>query len=94
MLDTKVFVDTDADVRFARRLKRDITQRGRNRDNVFKQYFKFVKPAFSHYIAPGMAHADIIIPRGSENMVAIGLIVQHVHTQLQMVFFSRYRSTN
>lgn len=87
MLDMKIFVDTDADVRLARRLKRDIIKRGRDLEGVLKQYLKFVKPAFSHYIAPSMQHADIIVPRGGENIVAIQLIVQHVHCQLQQVIF-------
>lgn len=85
MLDMKVFVDTDADIRLARRLRRDITQRGRDIEGVLKQYSTMVKPSYSNYIAPTMAHADIIIPRGGENKVAIELIVQHVHTQLQLV---------
>ncbi|GAB0090431.1 Uridine kinase [Sergentomyia squamirostris] len=84
MLDMKVFVDTDADVRLARRLKRDISQRGRDLEGVLKQYSTMVQPAYVNYIAPTMAHADIIVPRGGENKVAIQLIVQHVHTQLQL----------
>ncbi len=60
LLDVKVFVDTDADTRLARRLRRDISERGRDLDGVLKQYNKFVKPAFDTYIAPQMAHADII----------------------------------
>ncbi|XP_069702106.1 uridine-cytidine kinase-like 1 isoform X2 [Periplaneta americana] len=84
MLDMKIFVDTDADVRLARRLKRDICQRGRDLEGVLKQYCNLVKPAFYHYIAPTMVHADIIVPRGGENEVAIELIVHHVHTQLQL----------
>jgi len=83
MLDMKVFVDTDPDIRLARRLKRDITQRGRDLEGVLKQYSTMVKPAYCNYIEPTMAHADIIVPRGGENKVAIQLIVQHVHTQLQ-----------
>ncbi|XP_014211158.1 uridine-cytidine kinase-like 1 isoform X1 [Copidosoma floridanum] len=82
MCDMKVFVDTDADVRLARRLKRDICQRGRDLEGVLKQYSTMVKPSFYYYIAPMMVHADIIVPRGGENEVAIELIVQHVHTQL------------
>lgn len=62
---------------------RDITQRGRDIEGVLKQYSTMVKPSYSNYIAPTMAHADIIVPRGGENKVAIQLIVQHVHTQLQ-----------
>ncbi|XP_055628550.1 uridine-cytidine kinase-like 1 [Toxorhynchites rutilus septentrionalis] len=84
MLDMKIFVDTDSDIRLARRLKRDIQQRGRDLEGVLKQYSTMVKPAYSNYIAPTMAHADIIVPRGSSNVVAIHLIVQHVHTQLQL----------
>ncbi|CAH1970900.1 unnamed protein product [Acanthoscelides obtectus] len=84
MLDMKIFVDTDADVRLARRLKRDISQRGRDLDGVLKQYTGMVQPSFNHYIAPLMSHADIIVPRGGENEVAIQLIVQHVQTQLQL----------
>ena len=81
----KVFVDTDADVRLARRLRRDISQRGRDLEGVLKQYSTMVQPAFYYYIAPLMVHADIIVPRGGDNEVAIELIVQHVHTQLQLV---------
>ena len=89
----KVFVDTDSDIRLARRLRRDISQRGRELEGVFKQYTRFVKPSFEHYIAPLMSHADIIVPRGGDNEVAISLIVQHVQTQLQLV--SRiFRSLN
>uniref|UniRef100_A0A0A9YDW2 Uridine kinase n=1 Tax=Lygus hesperus TaxID=30085 RepID=A0A0A9YDW2_LYGHE len=82
MCDMKIFVDTDPDVRLARRLKRDICERGRDLEGVLKQYITMVKPAFSHYIAPAMVHADIIVPRGGDNTVAIELIVHHVHTQL------------
>lgn len=63
----------------------DISQRGRDLKGVLKQYLNMVKPSYANYIAPTMAHADIIVPRGGENKVAIALIVQHVHTQLQLV---------
>ncbi|XP_046367409.1 uridine-cytidine kinase-like 1 [Haliotis rufescens] len=82
MMDMKVFVDTDSDIRLARRLKRDISNRGRGLEGVLHQYNKFVKPAFEHYIEPTMSCADIIVPRGGENDVAINLIVLHIHTQL------------
>ena len=64
LCDMKVFVDTDPDIRLARRLSRDITERGRDLDSVLKQYMKFVKPSYDHCIAPTMRHADIIVPRG------------------------------
>jgi uridine kinase len=83
MMDMKVFIDTDSDIRLVRRLRRDITERGRDLEGVLKQYNQFVKPMFDFYIAPSMIHADLIVPRGGENQVAIDLIVQHVHTQLQ-----------
>lgn len=60
----KVFVDTDHDIRLARRLTRDISERGRELHGVLKQYMKFVKPSYDHCIAPTMRHADIIVPRG------------------------------
>jgi len=63
-MDMKIFVDTDSDIRLARRLKRDIMERDREMVSVIKQYNKFVKPAFEHYIQPTMVYADIIVPRG------------------------------
>ncbi|XP_066274744.1 uridine-cytidine kinase-like 1 [Branchiostoma lanceolatum] len=83
MLDMKVFVDTDSDIRLARRLRRDITERNRDLVGVLKQYDKFVKPAFEQHIEPSMAHADIVVPRGGENEVAIDLIIRHVHSELE-----------
>ncbi|XP_067938012.1 uridine-cytidine kinase-like 1 [Watersipora subatra] len=82
LCDMKVFVDTDPDIRLARRLSRDITERSRDLDSVLKQYSKFVKPSYDHCIAPTMRHADVIVPRGGQNVVAVTLIVQHVHNQL------------
>ncbi|XP_019960587.2 uridine-cytidine kinase-like 1 [Paralichthys olivaceus] len=83
LLDMKVFVDTDSDIRLIRRLKRDISQRGRNIGGIIKQYNKYVKPAFEQYIEPTVQVADIVVPRGGENFVALDLIVQHVHSQLE-----------
>jgi len=82
LLDMKVFVDTDSDIRLARRLKRDITERGRAIEGVLKQYNKFVKPSFEHYIEPCKKNADIIVPRGGENVIATTLIVKYTHKQL------------
>ncbi|CAL8316012.1 unnamed protein product [Lota lota] len=83
LLDMKVFVDTDSDIRLVRRLKRDITARGRDIGGVIQQYNRFVKPAFEQYIEPTVQMADIVVPRGGENFVALDLIVQHVHSQLE-----------
>ncbi len=64
-MDIRIFVDTDSDIRLARRLRRDIQERGRSIASVFEQYNKYVKPAFENYIAPTMTYADIIVPRGN-----------------------------
>ena len=85
LMDIKIFVDTDADIRLARRLKRDIGERGRSIDSVLAQYNKYVKPSFEYYIAPTMPYADIIVPRGGDNEIAIDLIVKHVHRELYHV---------
>lgn len=81
-MDLKLFVDTDADTRLARRVMRDITDRGRTLEGVLHQYETFVKPSFEDYILPTKKHADVIIPRGTDNQVAIKLIVQHIRTKL------------
>jgi len=78
MFHMKLFVDTDADTRLARRVLRDIQDRGRNIDHVLHQYITLVKPAFEEFCIPTKKFADVIIPRGVENTVAIKLIVQHI----------------
>ncbi|CAI0391390.1 unnamed protein product [Linum tenue] len=82
LMNMKIFVDTDADVRLARRIRRDTGEKGRDIATVLDQYSKFVKPAFDDFILPTKKYADIIIPRGGDNHVAIDLIVQHIRTKL------------
>ncbi|KAI4348301.1 hypothetical protein L6164_009037 [Bauhinia variegata] len=82
LMNMKIFVDTDADVRLARRIRRDTVERGRDINSVLEQYAKFVKPAFDDFILPSKKYADVIIPRGGDNHVAIDLIVQHIGTKL------------
>jgi len=74
----KLFVDTDADTRLARRVMRDIRDRGRDLENVLHQYTTLVKPAFEEFCLPTKKYADVIVPRGAENTVAIDLISQHM----------------
>ncbi|XP_063547784.1 uridine-cytidine kinase isoform X1 [Cydia strobilella] len=74
----KLFVDTDSDTRLARRVPRDIMERGRDLEQVLNQYMNFVKPAFEEFCLPTKKFADVIIPRGADNIVAIDLIVQHI----------------
>ncbi|XP_027334208.1 uridine kinase-like protein 4 isoform X2 [Abrus precatorius] len=76
------FDHPDADVRLARRIRRDTAEKGRDIGAVLDQYSKFVKPAFDDFILPTKKYADIIIPRGGDNHVAIDLIVQHIRTKL------------
>ncbi|KAJ0732086.1 putative transferase [Helianthus annuus] len=82
LMNMKIFVDTDADVRLARRIRRDTVERGRDVNSVLEQYAKFVKPAFDDFVLPSKKYADVIIPRGGENHVAVDLIVQHIRTKL------------
>lgn len=74
----KLFVDTDADTRLARRVLRDISERGRDLEHVLHQYTSLVKPAFEEFCIPTKKYADVIIPRGAENSVALDLIRQHI----------------
>ncbi|EOY02564.1 hypothetical protein QUC31_018103 [Theobroma cacao] len=82
LMNIKIFVDTDSDVRLSRRIQRDTVERGRNIQNVLDQYARFVKPSFEEFILPSKKFADVIIPRGGDNDVAIDLIVQHIRTKL------------
>lgn len=82
LMDLKLFVDTDADVRLSRRLRRDIAERGRDVQGVLQQYSQFVKPAFDDFIYPTMKFADVIIPRGLDNTPAINVIIKHIQRQL------------
>ncbi|CAG8519696.1 18681_t:CDS:10 [Acaulospora morrowiae] len=83
LMDMKIFVDTDSDIRLSRRLIRDINERGRDLNSVLRQYLKFVKPSFDQYIQPTMKNADVIIPRGLDNLVAIDLITKHIQSHLR-----------
>merc|ERR1739844_8574 len=78
MFNMKLFVDTDADSRLARRVLRDIEERGRDLENVLFQYTNLVKPAFEEFCMPTKKHADVIIPRGADNTVAVELVAQHI----------------
>jgi len=78
IFDMKLFVDTDADTRLARRVLRDIDERGRDLENVLFQYTNLVKPAFEEFCLPTKKFADVIIPRGADNKVAVNLVAQHI----------------
>ena len=75
LMDVKVFVDTDDDTRFIRRLQRDVAERGRTMDSVIEQYLNTVKPMHLEFVEPSKRYADIIIPRGGHNAVAIDMLL-------------------
>lgn len=78
MLDIKIYVDTDADVRIIRRILRDVNERGRSLDSVVKQYLTTVKPMHEHFIEPSKRLADVIVPEGGHNNVAYDMIVNAI----------------
>jgi len=82
-LDMKVFVDTDADVRIIRRIRRDVKKRGRSLDSVIDQYLSTVKPMHEAFVEPSKKHADIIIPEGGKNPVAYGMITDKIEKHLK-----------
>ena len=74
LMDVKIYVDTDNDLRFIRRLERDIKERGRHLDSVLKQYEETVRPMYLQFIEPSKRYADLIVPRGGGNRIAIDMI--------------------
>jgi uridine kinase len=82
--DMKIYVHTDADERLIRRIRRDMAERARSLESVLYQYERFVKPAFDEFIEPSRKYADIIVPRGGSNVVAINLLLEHIKGRLQM----------
>ncbi|CAH0346572.1 uridine kinase [Bacillus sp. CECT 9360] len=87
LMDMKLFVDTDADIRIIRRLSRDIKDRGRSMDSVIDQYVNVVRPMHNQFIEPTKRYADIIIPEGGQNHVAIDLMVTKIKTILEQKSF-------
>lgn len=78
LMDIRIFVDTDADERLLRRIRRDILERGRSMDSVMQQYVNTVKPMHMEFVEPSKVWADIIIPRGAENTVAIQMVSSRI----------------
>ena len=82
LMDIKVFVDTDDDIRFIRRLERDMKERGRSLDSVINQYLSTVKPMYNQFIEPTKRYADIIVPEGGANRVAIDMLTTKIESIL------------
>lgn len=83
LMDIKIYVDTDDDIRIIRRIKRDMVERGRTLDSIIDQYLSVVKPMYHQFIEPTKRYADVIVPEGGENRVAIDLINTKVATYFQ-----------
>ena len=83
LMDIKVFVDTDADVRLCRRIVRDVRERGRTLESVVDQYQTTVKPMHEQYVEPSKKYADIIIPEGGRNLVALDMITGRIRRHLE-----------
>lgn len=84
LFDIKIFVDTDPDLRFIRRLKRDISERGRSMESVVTQYLNTVRPMHLEFVEPSKRYADVIIPEGGFNAAALDMVVSRIESLLQL----------
>ena len=82
LMDIKIFVDTDADIRLCRRIKRDVNKRGRSLESVLTQYQQTVKPMHERYVEPSKKYADLVVPEGGKNLVALHMITGHIRHYL------------
>jgi uridine kinase len=83
LFDVKIFVDTDADIRFIRRLERDLIERGRTTESVITQYMNTVRPMHLEFVEPSKRYADVIIPEGGLNTVAVDMVVARLELLLR-----------
>ena len=83
LMDIRIFVDTDSDVRLCRRIKRDVNKRGRSLESVLTQYQETVKPMHEMYVEPSKKYANIIVPEGGKNLVALDMITGRIHRHLE-----------
>jgi uridine kinase len=82
LFDVKIYVDTDADIRFIRRLRRDIAESGRTMDSVIQQYYATVRPMHMEFVEPSKRYADVIIPEGGMNVVALDMVIARIEKML------------
>ena len=85
LMDIKIFVDTDADVRLCRRIRRDVRERGRTLESVIEQYQTTVKPMHEKYVEPSKRHAHIVVPEGGKNAVALEMIEGRIRRHLEEI---------
>ncbi len=83
LFDMKIYVDTDADIRFIRRLQRDIFERGRTTKSVIQQYLNTVRPMHMEFVEPSKRYADVIIPEGGMNTVALNMVIARIEELLR-----------
>ena len=83
LMDIRIFVDTDADIRLCRRIKRDVNKRGRTLESVLKQYQDTVKPMHERYVEPSKKYANIVVPEGGKNLVALDMIIGRIQRHLE-----------
>ncbi|HSB62031.1 MAG TPA: uridine kinase [Vicinamibacteria bacterium] len=84
LMDIKLFIDTDSDVRILRRLQRDLKERGRSFESVTKQYLESVRPMHLEFVEPSKRYADLIVPEGAENAVALEAVVARIQSMLRL----------
>ena len=82
LMDIKIFVDTDADIRLCRRIKRDVNKRGRTLESVLTQYQQTVKPMHEKYVEPSKKYANLVVPEGGKNFVALDMIIDRIQRHL------------
>ena len=82
-MDIKIFVDTDADVRLCRRIRRDVRKRGRTIESVIEQYLTTVKPMHERFVEPSTKNADLIVPEGGKNLIALEMIVGRIQRHIE-----------
>lgn len=85
LMDIRIFVDTDADIRICRRIKRDVNKRGRSIESVIEQYQTTVKPMHEKYVEPSRRYAHIVVPEGGKNLVALDMIMGRIRRHLEEV---------
>ncbi len=83
LMDIRIFVDTDADIRLCRRIKRDVNKRGRTLESVLTQYQQTVKPMHERYVEPSKKYANLVVPEGGKNLVALDMIIGRIQRHLE-----------
>lgn len=89
LMDIRIFVDSDADIRLCRRIKRDVNKRGRSLESVLNQYQETVKPMHERYVEPSKKFAHLVVPEGGKNMVALDMIVSRIRRHLKEDYFGQ-----